>query len=150
MSGHFFHDLFDDMDARFDRMNRRFDELMRHTESGDGANGSVSYSKSTARTYNANGRVGEEVIVEQTGPNGRETRTVTRRIGDRSLQQVDTIDLKTGEKTVRINRRGMNPSEDTSFEEEWKAVEPTLQRLHHVAPMSLGQAAQPAQIEQHK
>ena len=151
LSHNFFHQLFDDMDARFERMNRRFDELMRHVaeSAAPDASGSVSYSKSTTRTYNSNGRVGEEVIVEHTGPGGRETRTVTRRIGDRSLQQVDTTDLKTGEKTVRRNRRGMEAADDEKFEDEWKAVEPTLQRLFQPpsAP-SLWATAAPAQIEQ--
>lgn len=107
------------MQARFDAMNREFERAM----AAPAAEGTTTYSKTVSRSYSGPGNCGEETIVERDSAKGKEVRTHTRRIGDRSIQQVESKDLKTGQVEKSALRKALQESDDAAFDEEWAKME---------------------------
>lgn len=120
------------MQARFDAMNKEFERVMAQPP----AEGTSTYSKTVTRSYSGPGKCGEETIVERDSEKGKEVRTHTRRIGDRSLQETETKDLKTGKVEKSLLRKQLQESDDAAFNADWSKAEkeflpPTRQLLHH-------------------
>jgi hypothetical protein len=115
------------MRERFEALNDEFDEhIKRASAEPVKPNGNIAphhYSRSVTRSFNSAGSCGEETIVEQDSQTGKEVKTVTRRIGDRSVQRVDARDIASGAVETSIRRHRLQPDEDAAFDAEWAQVE---------------------------
>ena len=112
------------MEARFSAMNEQFESAMRNAAAqGDGNGNTQHYTKTVSRTFNGAGNCGEETIVERDSRQNKEVTSVTRRIGDKSIQHVQSKDLASGDVQHSINRRQLAPEDDEKFNADWAQVE---------------------------
>lgn len=127
----YFDRMHDAMQARFDKMNREFERVMAQPP----ADGATTYSKTVTRSYSGPGNCGEETTVERDSEKGKEVRTHTRRIGDRSIQETESRDLKSGHVEKTLLRKQLQETDDAAFNEEWAKAEkeflPPARKLIH-------------------
>ena len=105
----FSHDFFDDMANAITAAKRHAPQ-------------SITYSKTVTRSFNSVGGIGEERVHEVDGFLGKETNSVTRRLGKRARTVTDVKDLKTGEVKTSHVRREMTDADDADFDAQWTAA----------------------------